>query len=36
VVLDYRLDYGELDASDTYDLDEDRDEEVRYEEEIER
>ena len=32
VVLDYRSDYGELDASDTYDLDED----VRDEEEIER
>jgi acetyltransferase-like isoleucine patch superfamily enzyme len=32
VVLDYRLDYGELTASDTYDLDE----EERDEEEIER
>jgi len=36
VVLDYRIDYGELDASDTYDLDEDLDKEERDEEQIER
>jgi hypothetical protein len=36
VVLDYRIDYGELDASDTYDLDEDLDKEQLGEEEIER
>jgi hypothetical protein len=36
VVLDYRIDYGELDASDTYDLDEDRDQDELDEEKIER